>query len=126
MVSQMGGPTLVFSGAYVQMGLLLTGEHANYDRKHAIFGRVLPDHEFKLGGGGGALELTFGYSFIDLNDKDIQGGLAQTFTVGLNWYVNNTMRFMANYVDTLDYDEDGSSDDGDEPSAFMLRGQIYW
>ena len=54
------------------------------------------------------------------------GGEMTLLTVGVNWYVNNTMRLMANYVDTLYYDEEGSGDDGDEPRAFMLRGQIYW
>ena len=33
---------------------------------------------------------------------------------------------MANYVTTLDYDEEGNAKDEDEPSAFMMRGQIYW
>jgi hypothetical protein len=40
--------------------------------------------------------------------------------------VNDTVRFMANYVTTLDYSEPGSGDDNDEPGAFMVRGQISW
>jgi phosphate-selective porin OprO/OprP len=66
------------------------------------------------------------YEQVDYTDEDIIGGEMDLLTVGLNWYVNNTMRFMANYVTTLDYDEPGSSDDNDEPSAFMVRGQVYW
>ena len=79
-------------------------------------------------GGVGAWEVGVRYEEADYNDfgAGFIGGEMHLLTVGVNWYVNNTMRFMANYVDTLEYNEPGSGDDNDEPSAFMVRSQIHW
>jgi phosphate-selective porin OprO/OprP len=112
---------------YVDVGWFLTGESKNYDAGKGQWGSIKP--KGIVGKGGiGAWEIAVRYEQADYTDTDAAfiGGEMDLLTVGVNWYVNNTMRFMANYVDTLDYNEDGSGDDGDEPSAFMLRGQIYW
>jgi phosphate-selective porin OprO/OprP len=109
------------------LGFFLTGESKNLDVAKAQYGGVKP--KGIVGKGGiGAWEIGLRYEEADYNDSDAGfiGGEMELLTVGLNWYVNNTMRFMANYVTTLDYDEPGSSDDNDEPSAFMVRSQIYW
>lgn len=111
----------------VDLGFFLTGESKNYDAGKAQWGSIKP--KGIVGKGGiGAWEVAVRYEEADYNDFDeaFIGGEMDLLTVGLNWYVNNSMRFMANYVDTLDYNEPGSGDDGDEPSAFMMRGQIYW
>ncbi|MBI2992989.1 MAG: hypothetical protein HYY48_02290 [Gammaproteobacteria bacterium] len=111
----------------VDVGYFLTGEAKNYDAGKAQWGSIKPKGIVGKGGVG-AWEVAVRYEEADYNDFDeaFIGGEMHLLTVGLNWYVNNTMRFMANYVDTLDYNEPGSGDDGDEPSAFMMRGQIYW
>jgi phosphate-selective porin OprO/OprP len=112
---------------YVDVGWFLTGESKNYDAGKGQWGSIKP--KGIVGKGGiGAWEIAVRYEQADYTDSDagFTGGEMDLLTVGINWYVNNTMRFMANYVDTLDYDEGTGSDDGDEPSAFMLRGQIYW
>lgn len=96
LVNQIGGPNLAFPGAYVQIGYVLTGEDQNYDRHQAIFRAINPGREFELGGGGGAWELAFGWSFINLNNRNIDGGEAHQVTVGLNWYLNRNVKFVFN------------------------------
>jgi len=109
----------------VDVGFFLTGESRSYETKSAQWGAIKP--KGIVGKGGiGAWEVAARYEEADYNDGVDINGEMHLFTAGLNWYVNNTMRFMANYVTTLDYDEEGNSKDDDEPSAFMLRGQIYW
>lgn len=109
----------------VDGGFFLTGESRNLDTKKGQWGSIKP--RGIVGKGGiGAWEVAFRYEEADYNDGlDIFGEM-HLFTGGLNWYVNNSMRFMANYVTTVDYQEPGNAKDGDEPSAFMLRGQVYW
>ena len=48
--------------------------------------------------GKGAWELAARWSYLELNDKNIEGGRPSDVTIGVNWYYNNRMRFMANYV----------------------------
>lgn len=109
----------------VDAGFFLTGESRSYETKNAQWGGIKP--KGIVGKGGiGAWEIAVRYEEADYNDGVDINGEMHLFTTGLNWYVNNSMRFMANYVTTVDYDEPGNSKDGDEPSAFMLRGQIYW
>jgi phosphate-selective porin OprO/OprP len=111
----------------VDVGFFLTGESKNYDAGKAQWGSIKP--KGIVGQGGiGAWELAVRYEEADYNDfgAGFIGGEMHLLTAGINWYVNNTMRFMANYVTTLDYSEPGSGDDNDEPGAFMVRGQISW
>ncbi len=55
------------------------------------------------GGGWGAWEIAGRVSTIDLNDQlgsafGIAGGRQTVYAAGLNWYVNNNIRFMLNYL----------------------------
>ncbi len=100
-VDRPGASSVNFSGGYFQLGFLLTGESATYNRKRGIFTGVIPQHEF--GDRLGAIEFVTGWSVIDLNDKDIAGGRMQTLTFGLNWYINDFARVMLNAIPvTLD------------------------
>ena len=38
------------------------------------------------------------YSYLDLDEKDIQGGILHDWTFGTNWYLNPNARVMLNYV----------------------------
>ncbi len=122
-----GASDLDVDGWYVSGSWFLTGEHRNYKVKDGMFHSIHP-HGVVGKGGIGAWEVAVRYSDVDLTDSGagITGGEEQNVTVGLNWYPTKTIRFMANYVDVLNVDRPGSSHDGDEPSAFILRSQIYW
>ena len=120
-----GQSSTTLEGWSVDAGFFLTGESRKLDTKKGQWGGIKPNGIVGQGGIG-AWEIAFRYEQSDYNDGvDINGDMT-LFTVGLNWYVNNSMRFMADYVTTLDYNEPGDASDGDEPSAFMARGQIKW
>ncbi len=88
-----------FKGYYVQGSYFLTGEHRNYDRSSGAFGRVKPSENFNMQKGGiGAWEAAFRYSNVDLNDKDIDAGEMDDYTLGLNWYLYPNLRIMFNYI----------------------------
>jgi phosphate-selective porin OprO/OprP len=98
-VDQIDGSDLHFSGYYAYASYMLTGESRPYSTESASFGRLTPKNEFSLDGGGlGAWEIGARYSYIDLNDENIQGGEQSNITVGVNWYLNPTALFRFNYV----------------------------
>ena len=87
------------NGAYSQVGWFLTGEHRPYDRKAGVIDRVMPLHSVsKSGGGWGAWEIAGRWSYLDVTDRQIQGGVMQNMTAGLNWYVNPNCKCVFNYV----------------------------
>jgi phosphate-selective porin OprO/OprP len=124
-VAGFGQSSTELSGWSVDVGFFLTGESKNYDAGKAQWGSIKPNGIVGKGGIG-AWEVGLRYEESDYNDGVDINGEMKLFTAGLNWYVNNSLRLMANYVTTLDYNEPGNVKDGDEPSAFMMRGQIYW
>ena len=120
-------PAVALDGWYVEAGWFLTGEAMAWKPEEATYGGVKP-----LGivgkGGFGAWQVALRYDVLDLNDSGagVIGGEETDLRVGLNWYVNNTMRFMIDYTDVLSLDRPGNSNDNNEPSAVTLRSQVYW
>jgi phosphate-selective porin OprO/OprP len=98
-----------FSGWYVQGAWTLTGERHAWSNANGGFTGIKPAKPFdRSKGTWGALELAARYSVLDLNDRDgvagaatptggIRGGEQKVTTVGLNWYPNNTVRFLLDY-----------------------------
>lgn len=97
--------------AYVQALYFLTGEHRPYGRT-ALHGsgaaptRVVPyrNYFFVKGDGStsnpfsaGAWQVGARYSWADLNDNGINGGIAHEVTLGLNWFLNPNMKVQWNY-----------------------------
>jgi len=122
-VNQIDGPTLNFSGAYASAGYVLTGEKYRYSRRHAIFPKITPDEDFSINGGIGAWELTAGWSYINLNDQNIQGGRLNNVILGLNWYVTPYGRFQINIIPgRLNDPEYGSSD----ATIIGMRAQVEY
>jgi len=86
-------------GAYGQASYLLTGEHQNYVREEAAFGRLSPTKNFNPANGGwGAWEVAARLGFIDTSDEGVKGGEVLTFTGAVNWYLFPNARIMFNYV----------------------------
>ena len=119
-----------FSGYYLLGSWLLTGESRRYSFDTGRFSN--PRVKSAVGRGGiGAWELAVRLSQLDLTDNlggpgAVVGGEEQNLTLGANWYPNDNLRLMFNWVKVLDLDRPGNALDGTEPSIFMLRGQVYW
>ncbi|MFK7765975.1 MAG: OprO/OprP family phosphate-selective porin [Mariniblastus sp.] len=100
------GEDVAFDGYYAQVSYFLTGEHRTWERKTGTLGRIKPienfflvrDCECNTQSGWGAWEVSGRYSHADLNDFDIRGGEADSYTFGLNWYWNPYARMQFNYI----------------------------
>lgn len=110
-----------FDGWYAYASWVITGESRQYRKSKGVMGSVQPRRRLDEGGPG-AWEVGLRFSRLDLSDGDVDGGARDTLTLGLNWYVNPNIRFMANYMKVLDVE--GGPLDGDQPDAFLLRAQL--
>ncbi len=119
MVDSVNRGDCCFQGFYIYGSYFLTGEHRPYNRKTGVFGRVKPIHNYsnKPGGGKGAWEIAARYSYLDLDDKSVNGGRLQDITLGVNWYLNPNTRVMWNYVFA-------DLADGGDADIFQMRVQI--
>ncbi|MEA2091741.1 MAG: porin [Campylobacterota bacterium] len=80
-----------FKGYYLQGSYFIVGSGRKYKFSNSTIAKIKPKID-------GAVELAFRYSHIDLNDKDEQGGTQTDYNYGVNWYINNELKFMVNYV----------------------------
>lgn len=109
------GGDLKFKGYYVMASYVITGEAKEYDFASGTFGRVRPSSH------KGAWEVAIRHSYLDLVDNAalIPGsapapgarpatliggvdpnaivGASHATTLGLNWWINDNVRLMANY-----------------------------
>jgi phosphate-selective porin OprO/OprP len=95
--------TVFYHGGYAEALYFLTGEHQEYVRREGVFGRVVPLNDFHWKKGDcycacGAWQVGVRFSYLDLDDKAIQGGQIYDWTVGLNWYLNPNMKVQLNYI----------------------------
>ena len=90
---------LRFKTFYAYATYFLTGESRRYDSRRASFGAVRPRQTFTdFTDSYGAVEIAFRYSHLDLDDKEINGGILNDCTTAVNWYPNNNARVMANLI----------------------------
>lgn len=116
-------PGVSFHGGYIQAGYFLTGEHRGYKSSKGVLGGIKPNKAFDISKGDwGAWEIAARYSAIDVSDKDILGGEMDNYTIGLNWYLNDYARIMANYI-MVDTDNNAVTPN-DDPNILLLRTQL--
>jgi phosphate-selective porin OprO/OprP len=95
--------TVLLHGGYIDVLYFLTGEYQPYNKSDGAFGRVIPNQNLRMKRsegvtGFGAWQVGTRFSYLDLNDKAIQGGTVYDWTVGLNWYWNPNMKVQLNYI----------------------------
>jgi phosphate-selective porin OprO/OprP len=116
-VNTEGLPSAKFDGGYGQLAWAITGETHHYNPQAGSYFRLSPSHPFSLKDGGwGAWEIAARVSYVDLNSNfipgqaisadpgAIDGGKQTAYSVGLNWYPNDLVRFMIDYSH-VDYDK---------------------
>ncbi len=121
-------PDVSFDAYYIEASYFLTGESMNYNTKKAQYDKISPNSVVGKGGWG-AWQIAARYDVLDLNDSDLgagSGGEMRAGLIGLNWYVTQNMRFMADFYKILETDRPGNKYDGDEPYGVTVRGQVFW
>jgi phosphate-selective porin OprO/OprP len=101
---------LNFSGGYLEASYTLTGEGHKYNADSGAYGGITPAHPVSLKDGGfGAWEVAARFDTVNLNASanpgvaaattgGVFGGKQDSYTFGLNWYVNSNVRFMLDYI----------------------------
>jgi phosphate-selective porin OprO/OprP len=149
------GADPTYTGWYVETGLFLTGETRPY--KDGVFQRVKVKNPvvWSKGGGWGAWQIAGRYDVVDLSDKalTLQGNPAivtpslsasslncvicgdqSTWTIGLNWYLNDYTRVFFNYAESdigggpllLASGASANANDGANIKGFGTRVHVDW
>lgn len=111
-----------WDGYYGQLSYVLTGETRGYKWKGAKFDKIKPK------GKNGAIELVLRYEDISIDDAD-EGTVAANevdidrTVLGVNWYVTNTVKFMANYSSVSMDNEVNPGATSEDLDSFQLRAQ---
>lgn len=126
--------SLSVDGWYVDAGYTITGESRTY--KNGNFTYLKPNKPFGKGGWG-AWEVATRYSEANLegnmkevatNPKPYTGSDISNVTIAVNWYINENVRFMADYMRYLDSSNSAfkTSTGGniDDLNVYTLRGQV--
>ena len=88
-----------FYGFYAYGSYFFTGESRHYDTTTGFFARLKPRQDFSFSGSGlGAVEAALRFSYVDLSDGPVKGGILRSLTAGLNWYLHANSKLRFNYV----------------------------
>ena len=120
-----------FHGGCVYVSYMLTGEHIPYSRKSGTIGRLQPFENFFLmdrcGGryarGWGAWGVAARYSYLDLSDADVLGGVGESATLAVNWYwtAYSKLQFNLIYGDI----DDRNPATGTDGSSYLIAGTRF-
>jgi len=124
-------PSPDFDGWYALLTWSLTGESHAYDPTTASFRGLRPTNPLGTPGGWGAWELKARYSDIDLDYNPfvapaaggVAGGKQDVWTVGVNWYPTNGLRFALDY-DNISVNHINAPANDISANAIALRSQI--
>jgi phosphate-selective porin OprO/OprP len=127
------GSELHFHGGYVQAAYFLTGEHMPWERETGQLGRPVPFENFFLvdtcddgvRGGWGAWQVAARWSYGDLADDNILGGVGESFTLGLNWLWNPWARMQFNYIYGNIHDNDLNAAGGIDFGDYHILGTRF-
>ncbi|WP_242183594.1 porin [Sphingomonas sp. CARO-RG-8B-R24-01] len=122
-----GGPGATFAHAKVKAlsvngGWWITGEKPTYSSRSGTYLSPHVKHSI-LDGGIGAFELVARYEDMDASGLPL-GGTGWAGTVGLNWYLTNNFRFMADYIHYRTDNRTGSFQGRDTGDTLAARAEV--
>jgi phosphate-selective porin OprO/OprP len=110
-VERLGLPNNDFDGWYGQVAWTVSGETRTYNPHWGSYFRIHPDYPFdRAAGQWGAWELAARFDYVNLISRfspgeevspgtsAINGGAQHGLTLGLNWYPNDLIRFLLDYI----------------------------
>ncbi|EKE01565.1 MAG: Phosphate-selective porin O and P superfamily [uncultured bacterium] len=109
---------LMFSGYTITGSYFLTGESLAYAFPAADFEGNINIINKNLG----AWEVLARYSTVNLNDANVSGGKERNATLGLNWYLNQHVKFLVNYVYAMA--KPGSNGQHENVNSIAVRMQV--
>lgn len=122
------GPDLWLHSWHAAAALSLTGETlaTAYRIDAGEFKRLRPAENFSWSEGTwGAWESAARVAGIDANSGDVLGGAETVLTTALNWYVNDSIRFMAEWSHILDTDRSSQlRREAEDMEIFQFRSQF--
>ena len=97
--------TYFTNSGYAEVLYFLTGESRAYDLFDCRPDRVVPRNNFyvvrdrdgRIIGSEGAWQIGARYQYASLNDGQINGGLLNALTIGVNWFFNPNAKLQFNY-----------------------------
>jgi len=103
-----------YNGASVEAAYVVTGERQRYSSNSGTFGAIRPRGKY------GAVEVAARVSTLDLSDALVTGGKQTNYSAGVNWYINENVRLMGNYVKA----DAKPNRNGVDESADALMGRL--
>ena len=101
-----------FDGYYLNASWFLTGENRPF--KKGVWERVKPKSAY------GAWELVTRYSYLDAADNNF-GTTADSYTAGVNWYINSNIRLMTDYIHLWATDEETDKKISGDAVSFRVQ-----
>ena len=100
-----------FYSYFLQGSYFFIGRGKRFNTKESKFSKIKTTK-------GGALELALRYSYINLNDKNEQGGEQTNYNFSLNWYLTTEFKVMMNYIRAL---PEGTDDYNGVLNIYQMR-----
>ena len=131
-----GRPPLLFQGGYIQASVVLNDKGRpyrvvpTYGSEYGVFTGVTVEERQRVSRGGtGLFELGVRYSAIDLESREVRGGVEHDFTAGMNWYPEPNIRFVFDSIRSHAEPSAESLNFGRrtvDADLFIGRAQLYW
>ncbi|RYE12104.1 MAG: hypothetical protein EOP34_11445, partial [Rickettsiales bacterium] len=125
-IKRKASPKIEHKTWYAQIAYTLTGEARKYVKEDGVFGNISPNNPFDLKNGGvGAWEIGTRFNHVNLG-KDLflntKGSKLDSISFALNWYPNDYVRFMTNYI--IAKSKYSVLDNKNNPNILMFRAQF--